>query len=416
VGLTSTPDPIPVDSSRGYIPADLIPVDIVYTGQTSGTGSRTWTGSSTADTSDYIFGSESRSLTTAGTGALISFASTLGSPLNMTGKFLVVWIKQTNLSHALAGYPRIFLGDAALTNAYYWQLTSSVGAPYNLDGEWLRVSLPFGMATVIGAPSRASLATLTVQWADDNTGNACTFKLAGVVTAAEPAQWPNGVVSISFDDGYLAQYTFANPYMDHYAFRGTLFLITETLWNHGAYPGYMSLQQVQALELNNWEASTHAHLAANHNAGYVAIGDAAAFNDMVAAKSYLVQQGFRAPEQFAYPLGVYQSGTFTSVLRLFGTGRTITYPASGPDETFPPANLSRLRALAVTASTTVATVQNYITAAKNNKEWLILCFHDFVASGATGNQILQADFQTIIDFINTTGIPVRPISEVLKSG
>jgi hypothetical protein len=416
VTLTSTPDPIPVDSSRGYSPADLVPVDIIYSGQTSGKGSQTWSGSSTADTSDFALGSESRSVTTGGGGALLSFATTFSTPLNLTGKYLVVWIKEINEGNFLTGYPRIYLGDAALTNAYFWRPGSTPAQPYGLDGEWIRITLPFGSSAVVGSPSRSSLATLTIQVVDNSAGVAI-FKLGGMMTVNEPSQWPNGVVSLAFDDGFLTHATVAKPYMDHYGYRGTMFLITETLWNHGGgFASYMDLAQVKQQEVDGWEAATHAYTAAAHNAGYVSIGDVAAFNDMVAGKSYLVQQGARAPEQFAYPLGVFDAKTLPLVSRLFGSGRSISSVGSYPDETFPPANLNRLRSFAVIAGSSVATVEGYITAAFNNKEWLILVFHDLVASGASGNSYLIADFQTLIDFINTTGIPVRPISEVLKSG
>jgi hypothetical protein len=64
----------------------------------------------------------------------------------------------------------------------------------------------------------------------------------------------------------------------------------------------------------------------------------------------------------------------------------------------------------------MATINGYITAAFNNKEWLILDFHDILAVASGSIQLSTAKFQTLMDFINTTGIPVRLISQVLKSG
>jgi len=233
---------------------------------------------------------------------------------------------------------------------------------------------------------------------------------------AEAAQWPNGVVSLTFDDGYLSQYTTARPYLDKYGYRGTAYVITETLWNHANFPGYFSLAQAQQLELGGWEIATHAYTAANHNAGYVSIGDTAALSDMQSGKAYLLQQGFKAPEQFSYPLGAFQAGTITNVARIFGTGRTISLTGSFPDETFPPANLTRLKAYPVSAASGIALAQTYITQAAANKEWLILLIHDVLTSASGSLQLSTANFQTLIDSLNSAGLPVRPISEVLKSG
>ena len=272
---------------------------------------------------------------TSGSSGQCNISGSFGVALNLTGKCPVVWLKMEHFANFLGGYPRIFLGDTGLTNCYQWKVTESAGQPWALDGEWLRITLPVGSATVIGSPSRSSLPALTIQTFDNGSGPAVVH-LGGLATMTEPAQWPGGVVSLAFDDGYISQFQTAKPYMDKYGYRGTAYLITETLWNHSAYAGYLDLPSAQALEwYSGWEIAAHAYTAANHSAGYVSIGQSAALADMQAAKSYLRDQGFKAVEQFAYPLGVFDSGTLANTRRLFGSGRTISSVGGFPDETFP---------------------------------------------------------------------------------
>jgi hypothetical protein len=203
--------------------------------------------------------------------------------------------------------------------------------------------------------------------------------------------------------------------MDKYNFPATAFLITETLWNNSAYTGYLSLAQAQELEwYSGWEMATHAYTAANHNSGYVAIGQAAALADAQAAKNYLRANGFRSPEMHAYPLGLYNAGTLANTSSLFCAARSLTSKASGPAETVPPADLRRLRTVALGDTTVLSTIEGYVAQAAANREWLILTCHDIQATASTALQFSTANFQSLMDYINATGMPVMTVSDVLK--
>jgi hypothetical protein len=394
-------------------------VDILFGGQAghpftfAGTGA---TGNNN-DTTDYVVGTRSVWVQSPGNGVQSKISGTFAAALNLTGKYLAIWYKIVGEANILGGYPRLYLGDAALTNAYWWKLTESSGQPWALDGEWHQATLPFGTSTIVGAPSRASLAALTIQNYDNSAGTV-KLMLGGLMTVNEPTtKWPNGVISLSFDDGYMSQFNNARPYLDKYGYRATAFVITETLWNHSQYTQYYDLPTAQSLEFeSNWEISTHAYTAANHNAGYVAIGDEAALDDASLAKGYLQNNGFKSSSLFAYPQGLFSAGTIVNTRTLFIAGRSISYFGGLPDETIMPADLSRLRSLPCGNATTVVSIEQAIDRAFANAEWLILVFHDIVTTANTGLQFSIANFQTIIDYINTKGIPLRLISEVLQSG
>jgi peptidoglycan/xylan/chitin deacetylase (PgdA/CDA1 family) len=406
-------------TARGYRPPDIQVVDKIFMGQSggfsptfSGAGS---TGNNT-DTSDFVLGTYAVKGSTSGSSGQCNISGSFGVALNLTGKNPVVWVKMENYANFLGGYPRLFLGDAGLTNVYQWKLTNSAGQPWARDGEWMRITLPMGSATITGSPSRSSLAALTIQTFDNGSGPAVVH-LGGLATMAEPVAWPNGVLSLCFDDGLISQFTTAKPYMDKYGYRATAYVITETLWNHGSFSGYYDIPTAQALESESgWEIAAHAYTSANHNASYTGIPDAAALADMQAAKAYLRAQGFRAPDHFAYPLGNFDSATVLNAQSVFGSGRTISQIGGFPDETFPPAQIGRLRSIAVSANSSIPTIEGYVTAAAANKEWLLLTMHDIVTSASGNVQLSTANFQALMDFTAASGIQVMPVSEVLRTG
>lgn len=52
---------------------------------------------------------------------------------------------------------------------------------------------------------------------------------------------------------------------------------------------------------------------------------------------------------------------------------------------------------------------------KTHKSWLILAFHNIVASGAgSGTETDEATFKEIVDRIAASGLPVRTIAEVME--
>lgn len=406
----------PPSGSKGYRPPDLQLAQKVWMGQPghpftfSGTGA---TGNNN-DTSTFAIGNESIFVTTGGTGQNTKISGTFSQALNLTGQSLVIWLRMDAYAHYLGGYPRIYLGDLGLTNCYQWKLAESAGQPWALDGEWVRITLPFGSATVVGSPSRSSLASLTIQVFDDSAAPV-TVHFGGIATMNESAAFPNGVLSICFDDGYGSALTNAVPYMDKYGFRGTSFVICETLFNHASFPSYLSLAQASALEQENgWEIGAHAFTAASHNSTYTGISDAAALADMQAAKSYLLAQGFKSPDIFAYPGGNFDAATVTNVRSLFSAGRTISQLGGFPDETPQPAIPSRIRGYAVSAVSGIANAQGFVTAAQANKEWLLLVFHDIQASASGNLQLSTANFQTLMDSVNSSGIQVMPVGDVMR--
>ena len=75
----------------------------------------------------------------------------------------------------------------------------------------------------------------------------------------------------------------------------------------------------------------------------------------------------------------------------------------------------RHQAVTVTSDTPLATFQSYIDYAKAHGRHLTLMVHQILASGASGpTNVNVADFQAIIDYAVSVGMPIRTIGQVLR--
>jgi hypothetical protein len=60
-------------------------------------------------------------------------------------------------------------------------------------------------------------------------------------------------------------------------------------------------------------------------------------------------------------------------------------------------------------------LQTDIDNAFANKEWLILMFHRISTPADVTTKYTPTNFNTVIDYLNTKGIPVRTIGDVLSA-
>jgi aryl-phospho-beta-D-glucosidase BglC (GH1 family) len=174
-----------------------------------------------------------------------------------------------------------------------------------------------------------------------------------------------------------------------------------------------------------WESCAHAQLDANHGSTYTGLTAATLEADLRAQRAWQLANGIRGGDGTAYPLGQFgktSDGQSTTdiVRRYFAWARTT---ANRTRETFPPAGIHRLRAISsistftggVTPTSLTTTTTGTIDKAKTNAAWLILVFHKIATTTpAATTEVLQSDFNAIIDKINSTGMPVMTVGDVLR--
>jgi len=287
------------------------------------------------------------------------------------------------------------------------------------ENEWCAVTIPWGVMAlnVVGAPNRAAINSIWLKLVDQNN-KVVTVLFGGVEAIPEPA---NGVVSITFDDGLITQWTNARPKLDQYRFKATAYIIRDVIdsnYLNGDGTGVMTLQNLRDLQdKHEWEIAAHADTVAHHNDlpnGFVDLGVDSCAWEMSNIKKWLISNGFNAADHLAYPRGLHDLTTTTVAKNFFKSARTTWHPTRS--ETYPPADAQKLRIFYVLKTTTVASIQTAIDRAVTNKEWLILVFHDITAVANGTTQFTITNFGTVIDYIATQGLAVRPVGDVVENG
>ncbi|MGW2060447.1 polysaccharide deacetylase family protein [Streptomyces sp. NPDC001937] len=385
------------------------------------------------DGTDFVRGSQSLRVTTAANGIQSQVRKLAGPAIDMTGKMIRLVLKVDDVTHL--NRFEFLVGTGSLANYFRWTVHTHSGTNPNYvqSGEWVTIHLNWADVSVAGGtnsisssgvPStRSGFTDMQFNCYDDAAG-AVTYRLQAVELIPDTTEtFPNGVVSITFDDSYASVFSLAKPKMDALGFQGSMFNIAEAI---GSGSSYLTVPQMRIMQdYSGWEQGGHAYGAAAHAARYTTMTEQAVDDDFRKLRSWMVHNGFTS-EHFAYPGG--QFGKMTDgvpvdqiAARYFTTARSIV---SETVESFAPAMPHRLKAVTgINDGTSIGGVTvSSLTAAggkldrcMNNGDWLILCLHKLVAgTPADSTEIGQAGFNTLMDAISSRGIPVVTVSEAMR--
>lgn len=395
----------------------------------AGTGS---SGAAADDTVVFSEGSQSYAITTTGSSGITIIQSPALSPtVDLSANSLVLKFR-ADLWARLNGVSLLCSSDASggLGTTRAAVLVAVGVSAYADDGEFVWVSVNPGDWATAGGFSAVSMAAVTriaVQASDLGTG---ALKVNVQQLWTRPAPTATGTV-ITFDDGYLSQWTNAKPYLDKYGMKGVLFPIRDLIPAGAGSGAYMGTTELQALYDSGWDIAAHADLAASHNSTNAlndlstSDGSATALStfegELVRNKKWLIASGWtRAAEFFAWPQGKFNAARLAIARKYFSLIRVYRTTLAVPDaDTYPFVDGGRLRQIAVTSGVSpiaAATVTAALTAAWAAKKTVVLTFHGINTSSPQSYDYPIASFQTIIDHIATAGFPVKTLSEVMKDG
>jgi peptidoglycan/xylan/chitin deacetylase (PgdA/CDA1 family) len=367
------------------------------------------------DTSDAALGSQSLKVVTDGIGTDTRYERLSAFSLDLTGRYPVLWVKVDDVTHLAA--IEVWFGKTGFGTAYRFSPWNSVTTEARIEtiqsGKWIRATMPWSTQTLIGTfgtPARNNLDSIRVAVRDDATGNPVTVHIGGVGSMPEPRDvWPNGVVSLTFDDGYASQNTAARAKMDQYGFPGVAYVICDIV---GA-AGRLSLTNLSDMQRQSgWQIGAHAYSLGNHNAvgGFTGLAPDALTQELRLLKQWMLDNGFPDGEDFAYPQGYFNEQVLGQIRRFYRTARSTI---SRTQETWPPAEPHKMRVRNCTASTTLANIQGWVDDAYTNGYWLILVLHSIDDSSlAGGNSLPTAIFNSAVDYIAGKAIPVLTVADV----
>ncbi len=100
---------------------------------------------------------------------------------------------------------------------------------------------------------------------------------------------------ITFDDGYVDNYTTAFPILAKHGFTATVFMVTSYINGEG----YMSWHQLKDLVVNEWEIEGHT----NNHPYLTKVNPSTLLNELNSSKKLLEKELGRTANFFAYPFG-----------------------------------------------------------------------------------------------------------------
>jgi hypothetical protein len=388
------------------------------------------------DTAVFVRGSQSASITTNGAGATATLRR-FGLPaIDLTGKALRLLLRVDN--YTKVNTLNFFVGTAGLANNFKWRFNANTNSSQiGLAGDWVAVTLQWSEINTVagaytltptGAPSTTSGFTdMQIQVSDRGTGPVTLWLQAVEVIDSAVSTWPNGIVSITFDDSN-ASARLAVRKMDTLGFRGTQYTIADAIGTQGK----LTLAELRSLQaMSGWEIAGHSYASVAHASRYPNLTAQQVDEDARSLKAWLVSNGFRG-DSFAYPGGQYEKTVDgvpvdQLVARYFGTARTILSEVGvsthAAIDAIPAAMPHRMRGLSSVSSLSngpnnpakLTAAGGMLDKVAHNGGWLNLVFHQIV-TGAPSDpaEITQRDFNMIMDAIAARGIPVVPVSDVVR--
>jgi len=321
--------------------------------------------------------------------------------LDATGRFVKVWIKIDDVTR-MGGMEFRLSSDRFNSNYFAFEFPMYDDADFNVvrDGVWTTLTFPFGSARVEGKPDRKAINSVGWYVADKGEEAPVTAFWGGVALVDEP---PEGVVSITFDDGYDDHYLAAQIMHEH-GFQGTAYIIPDAIGQHG----YMNLHQLVDLqERYGWDVAAH------HETPFTQMRPDELESTILGVQRYLTENEFGGgAKHLAYPLGKQNTSLVRPLVRKhFATARVA---GSGP-ETLPPADPHLLRVMNVLDTTTPEEIGAAARMARENKQWLILMFHYLVDEPTNPIEYSTESFKKAMAQLAAAQVRVLPLARVWEA-
>jgi peptidoglycan/xylan/chitin deacetylase (PgdA/CDA1 family) len=305
---------------------------------------------------------------------------------------------------------------SSTTESYlYAAFINSDGIPYH---ERIAAIPSSGGAWMTGAqqftvPAQAQFAA--VYHVIESVGVLTTddYSMTKIAEASEN-QFSKGVVSITFDDGWVSQYNNAAPKLAAANMHASFYAVSDTFANNN--PDYMSVAQLLELQTAGHEVSAHTV----HHCKLTEVPSAAScafappsgttINDeIVNSINALLGAGLTPVSTFAYPNGAYND----QVKNLMSGSGMIA--ARSVDSGFNTRFSDRyaLKTQVMEQAINIDMVKGWIDDAAENKTWLVLTFHQVDLEGniiGDDGAVTPSYFQDIIDYLAAKRIdPVNSI-------
>jgi peptidoglycan/xylan/chitin deacetylase (PgdA/CDA1 family) len=344
--------------------------------------------------SDAHSGSKAATVTNNTEGAEAGYQAVIQSPLSNQHYNLKFWQKGDTYIYAYAAF--------VLQNGTT-EYQSLMSAPATL-GEWSQYSDSFI------SPANTTSMILTLATSGDGT---VAFDDVAInkLTNQTPSTFSAGMVSMTFDDGSSSSYTNGFSVLKQNGYKGTFYLNAGDIDT----PTFMNSAQVKALAANGQEIGSHMY----HHSDMVQLDTPTLQNELTGNKTSLqgIVGASNTIASFASPYGSFTSSRVDTIMQ-YATSHRDT---DGKLNTKANLDVRQIHGRLVTASTTAATVQSWITEAKTTHSWLVLVYHNIASSTANqdsdvaGYNVKPADFSKHVAAIKSSGLAVKTVASAIAA-
>jgi len=225
------------------------------------------------------------------------------------------------------------------------------------------------------------------------------------IEAIEPSDSLGGfhrpIVTITYDDAWVSQYEEAFPLLKKYKMFATFYILTGSLGK----PGYMTTDQILDLYKAGHEIGAH---TVTHP-------------DLSTIPAYQVQQELKNSQDFlenlikhpvpdfAAPYGSVSYDAVKLIKQFYKTNRSVTF-GFNTKNTFDP---FKIKALAISASTSFAAVKQFLENTSKHHVWAVLVYHR-IGGEANQTNISVAEFETHLQEIQKQNLTILTLQQALQ--
>jgi hypothetical protein len=337
------------------------------------------------------FSGGSYQFTTQGDNAICQLRSPDYSPVvDMTDRGLSAWIRVDGLENVQE--ISFYVTGDAFANFRIWTLISSgAGSNQFRDGEWIKITMPWGWNNNPGValPSRNAINKIQLRIRDDGTGP-FTVYVGRLGTVKQPAS-PKFLISA--DDTWSSQADAAEV-ADEMGIRMNLYIIPKLI----GQPNYLTWPDVHDLAGRGHVFPMHSEfnmvdLLANS-------GEAAVRQEIEENKARMVTEGlYGAIDHFALPQGAHSPAVIDILKDYFTTIRT----TANFGETSPPANRHLRRCRQVLNSTTQANFETWADNSASGGAVVEFLYHRFETPDDDSTEVQLSEFRDHMEHLRDSG-------------
>lgn len=227
------------------------------------------------------------------------------------------------------------------------------------------------------------------------SGQVATVYIDGLHYWKNGVLFPNGVVSIDWDDGHPSVPTFIKPLTDKY----------KVACNWGIIQKYLNDQTIKnakTMQSSGWDIVSH---GLNHD-NVTSLSKPE--YEFLLSQKLLAERGFRNGSKYLIlPYGVHNEKSMDVAETAFSFTRS-----TKPGYNSLPGASSILRSYALGNNQAQSVYKNYIDTAKKYKIWLSLFGHMATSSTESEDTINQTNMEYILNYCKSVGIEILTYSQI----